>query len=34
MILGGYGNFGKYIAKTLLKSNAPLILVGRKQQLL
>lgn len=30
LILGGYGNFGKYIANTLLKQNIPIILGGRR----
>jgi uncharacterized protein YbjT (DUF2867 family) len=30
LILGGYGNFGKYIAKTLLRDNIPIVLGGRK----
>ncbi len=30
LILGGYGNFGKYIARTLLRDNIPVVLAGRK----
>ena len=29
LILGSYGNFGKYIARTLLSQNIPVILSGR-----
>lgn len=35
LILGGYGNFGKYIARTLLQQHQiPIILAGRKPHLL
>lgn len=32
LILGGYGNFGKRIARALLKANIPIIINGRKEQ--
>jgi short-subunit dehydrogenase involved in D-alanine esterification of teichoic acids len=34
LILGGYGNFGKYIASTLLQHRIPVILGGRKKYFL
>jgi len=32
LVLGAYGNFGKYIINTLLQDKIPLILAGRKPQ--
>src|SRR5207302_10656877 len=32
LILGGYGNFGKRIARALVKSGVPIIIAGRSKE--
>ena len=32
LILGGYGNFGKRIARALAQSNTPIVIAGRNAE--